>query len=60
MHVCEGKWRSWWSELKLSDGRKQQMVQLRTNKCCKCEQRIKIHKDKLRGWSKLNKEILRS
>lgn len=25
-----------WSELDLGDGRKQQMVQLRANRCCTC------------------------
>lgn len=37
------------SELELGDGRKQQMVQLRTNKCCTCDQRWILSDDLKHG-----------
>lgn len=40
MCVWEGRVVGLESELELGDGRKQQMVQLRTNRCRTCDQKV--------------------
>lgn len=51
--MCVGGREGVESELELGDGRKQQMVQLRTNRCCTCSDQRWMLSDELKYGNKI-------